>query len=145
MNECEKRARVEYVRVKCVCSYRIDVNSHSAIFLKSAFKVWRNLLFRWKKECEWAYVMYVVGAFFQKSVRETIFVHTHKATQRRLWGAFFYSPIKKIGLPFTFPYVFILFHRLTFENRSNKNTRKKSLSPKRKEVQIITQAYKHII
>ena len=146
MNECEKRARVEYVRVKCVCSYRIDVNSHSAIFLKSAFKVWRNLLFRWKKECEWAYVIRSWGLFSKKRPRDHFC--PHKATQRRLWGAFFYSysPIKKIGLPFTFPSVFILFHRLTFENRSNKNTRKKSLSPKRKEVvQIITQAYKHII
>ena len=95
----------------------------------------------------WVGVRYVRswGLFSKKRPRDHFC--PHKATQRRLWGAFFYSysPIKKIGLPFTFPSVFILFHRLTFENRSNKNTRKKSLSTKRKEVQIITQAYKHII
>lgn len=147
MNECEKRARVEYVRVKCVCSYRIDVNSHSAIFLKSAFKVWRNLLFRWKKECEWAYVIRSWGLFSKKRPRDHFCPHTRRPKGGFGGLSFTHRFIKKkIGLPFTFPSVFILFHRLTFENRSNKNTRKKSLSPKRKEVvQIITQAYKHII
>ena len=75
--------------------------------------------------------MYVVGAFFKKASERPFL--SHKATQRRLWGAFFLVLTdQKIGLPFTFPSVFILFHRLTFENRSNKNTRKKKLVPKTK-------------
>ena len=82
--------------------------------------------------------------FFKKRPRDHFC--PHKATQRRLWGAFFtVLTDQKIGLPFTFPSVFILFHRLTLKTEATKTHAKKAC-PKRKEVvQIITQAYKHII